>query len=277
MKTTSLHAATLILSIVVIFTLMLLVYYSFKPLPLTSKKQECFIKLRQITMAMMSYSSSDVRFRRMPYPVPKGSVDMLPKWGESRDCWSPEVIKLLFKTGYLLKGDEKNLVSGFEYGRSGKPMLLSEDIKAKGNVSKMRWKTNSELHFHIYCAPNLTDAVSGNMIIGITYDQPNINDCLFDGEGWSIVRLDGSGGFKKRKFYGQYDFDNKGNNLLDSMAKTKGLKAMHAIDPKATLKKVFGVNGNGGSTEIIGCKSSSVVFKVYSEAIIPIYQPVKSE
>ena len=216
-------------------------------------------------MAMESYSSSDIRFRRMPYPIPKGSVDKLPNWGESRDCWSPEIIKLLFKTGYLLKGEEENLVSGFKYGWNGKPMLLSEDIEAKGNVGKMRWKTNSELHFHIYCAPNLTDAVSGNMIIGITYDQPNINDCLFDGEGWSIIRLDGSGGFKKRKFYGQYDFNNKGNSLLDTIAKTKGLKEMQSLDPKATLRKVFGVNGNGGSTEIIGRRSSSAIYNSFVE------------
>jgi len=243
----------LILFIIIAFTILLFVGSCPQKLRINVKKAQAFNNLKNIVISMQDYASSDTKFQRMPYPIAKGSSESLPAWGEIKDCWSPEIVKLLFKTQFLVKGNEGILVSMGVTGGEYEPLELSEDLEAGGNINKMRWETDAELHFHVYCEPNLTNQASGDLIMGITYDQPDINNSLFIGEGWIIFNMDGSGGWKKRKLYGQYDFDNPNDKLVDTIAKKS----------KQTLRKVFGVNGGGGSTELIGLRSDSKKYKAF--------------
>ena len=224
-----------------------------------------FNNLKNLVLSMQDYASSDTKFSRMPYPVAFNPSNNLPKWGETKECWSPEIVKLLFKNHTLAKGNENILVSTGVTGDIYDPMLLSEDMDAKGDVNKMRWESDAELHFHVFCYPKLTNAASGNMVMGISYDQPDINNCLFKGEGWIVFFMDGSGGWKKRKLFGHYDFDYSADKLVRTISAGAGLKAVKKLDPKASLREVFGVNGNGGSTELIGSKSTSAFYISFVE------------
>ncbi|PCJ62073.1 MAG: hypothetical protein COA79_05135 [Planctomycetota bacterium] len=255
----------LVIVFIILVSLILLIGPMIQNLMKNARRTASFRNLKNVVIAMQDYASADVQFNQMPYPVVFDSSKPLPKWGETKECWSPDIIKLLFKNKQLVKGNEGILLTSGIVGSGYKSMLLSEDLEAVGDHEKMRWKINAKLQHHVYCEPGLTNAASGNIIMGITYDQPDINNCVHQGKGWLIFFMDGSGGYKKRRYYGEYDFKDKIKKIVPVIAHYVALKKIKKHDAKATLRKVFGVNGNGGSTEIIGRKSDSVFYKSFVE------------
>ncbi|PCJ62075.1 MAG: hypothetical protein COA79_05145 [Planctomycetota bacterium] len=264
MKRKNFSVIELMVVIVVIMILIALVGPMIQKLLINAKRAQSFNNLKNLVIAMQDYASSDTKKSRMPYPIQKGSATMF-AWGADSGCWSPEIVKLLFKSHNLAKGNEGILVSTGVTGGEYEPMFLSEDTAAGGNANKMRWEEDSELHYHVFCGKSLTNAASGNMVMGISYDQPDINNCLFSGQGWIVFFMDGSGGWKKRKQFGSYDFEHTTDKLVNTIGGGAGLTAVKVFDSAAALRTIFGSNGNGGSTEVIGSKSTSAFFRGFVE------------
>ena len=218
-----------------------------------AEKTKVLSAAKSIGLIMIAYAEDDIKNFKMPYPLP---IDKEKVWGNSRNCWSTSVVELLFKQKYMKKGDEAQLLSAGNKGKT-KSMHLN-DSTANENLF---WSENTALDFQVFCDKDLTSNVSGKMVLVATYDNENIEDCQFEGSGWVIFYADKTTEFVKRAKTKEFNSTNTSVNKIEGSITGKDIILRKNIPESEGGPGTFGNMLGGGSTELMGKKDTDAVYK----------------
>lgn len=226
-----------------------------------AKKTKSMAAAKSIGLLMIMYGEDDSKNNKMPYPLQKGTD--LKAWGNSKECWSTSVAELMFKTRYMKKGEEGQLKSAGLTGADYEPMKL-EDDKTKSS-DHAYWNPETTLDYHLYCDKNLTSNVSGKFVLVISYDNDDIRNCQFNGDGWVAFFADNSTDFIQRAKYKEYKLEEDppviSVDAVEGAITGTGVILRKDIAADKGGPGTFGANKGGGSTELIGKRDSDEVYK----------------
>lgn len=203
---------------------------------------------------MTSYAEDDIKNYKMPYPLPQGKEKV---WGNSKECWSTSVVELLFQNKYCLKGEEHqflNLIK--DKPAQYKSMILNDNTIHKNTY----WNKGAKLDFHLFCDKDLTSKAKENIILVATYDNENINDCQFNGEGWAVFFTNKTTEFIKRKRRNEYVAPISSVNYIEGTKLGKSFEIRKRIPISKGGPGTFGMGFGGDSTELMGKKATDVAY-----------------
>ena len=234
-----------------------------KKAPKTSKRIYGMSTIKSIGLIMVAYAEDDVKDFKMPYPLPNGYEKV---WGNSKDCWSTSVIEMLFKQKYMRKGEESQLISSGATGTNYVSMSLNNDATPAADGNNKFWVKDTKLDFHLYCDKDLTSNATGKLVLVATYDNDDIRDCQFEGDGWVVFYADKTTEYIKRSTIHQFD----------TTSKTKPIVSVNDVEGSITRKGIilrkdipisdggpgnFGHMLGGGSTELMGKRDTDAIYK----------------
>jgi hypothetical protein len=242
----------------IVLTLAIIIMTFMKKAPDNSKKRNAMASAMSIGLIMTAYAEDDIKDFKMPYPLPNGYEKV---WGNSKDCWSTSVIEMLFKQKYMRKGDERELLSKGNRGKT-KSMYLNDATSFKNEF----WEKNTALDFQVYCDKDLTSNATGKLVLVATYDNDDIRDCQFEGDGWVVFYADKSVEYVKRSTIYQYGTTSKMTtvvsvNDVEGSITGKGIVLRKDIPVSEGGPGNFGRMLGGGSTELMGKRDTDAIYK----------------
>ena len=222
-------------------------------------KVKTIMAAKSIGLIMNAYAEDDIKDFKMPYPLPEGKEKV---WGNSKDCWSTSIAEMLFKQKYMRKGEESQLKSSGTKEGVYSPMYLNDNTLDKD----LFWSKRTELDFHIYCEKGLTSKISGKKILVATYDNEDIRNCQFSGAGWVVFYSDRTTEFIKRAKSRDFAPDSYSKpiisvNDVEGSISGNGIVLRKNIPESEGGPGTFGNHLGGGSTELIGKKTTDAIFK----------------